>query len=175
MKIKLLITGVILCLISCGNPVPRKPVVRKTSSFMKESVLYNKSLNEAEENAFEALMKNDSLHEYKTSPSGFWYALTKKSNNSYFPKFGDKVQYSYQVYTINNELIYDFNDIGTKTYVVDQQEIEEGLRNGLKLMNEGDEATFLFPSHKMYGYVGDDNKIDINQPLIYKVKLNKIN
>ena len=42
-------------------------------------------------------------------------------------------------------------------------------------MNEGDEVTFLFPSHKLYGYIGDKNKIDINQPLIYKVQLIKIN
>ena len=42
-------------------------------------------------------------------------------------------------------------------------------------MGEGDVATFLFPSHKVYGYIGDDNKIEINQPLIYKVQIIKIN
>ena len=42
-------------------------------------------------------------------------------------------------------------------------------------MHEKDEVTFLFPSHKVFGYLGDENKIGINQPLIYKVKLNKIN
>jgi gliding motility-associated peptidyl-prolyl isomerase len=76
---------------------------------------------------------------------------------------------------LNNVLIYSQETIGEKTYMVDQQDIIEGLRNGLKLMNEGDIVTFLFPSHKVYGYSGDENKIGINQPLIYKVKLNKIN
>ena len=42
-------------------------------------------------------------------------------------------------------------------------------------MSEGDFATFLFPSHKVYGYLGDQKKIGINQPLIFKVQLNKIN
>ncbi|VAW22769.1 hypothetical protein MNBD_BACTEROID04-1927, partial [hydrothermal vent metagenome] len=35
--------------------------------------------------------------------------------------------------------------------------------------------TFLFPSHKVFGYLGDQKKIGVNQPLIYKVQLNKIN
>ena len=58
--------------------------------------------------------------------------------------------------------------------MVDQQEIVEGLRNALKLMKEGEEISFLFPSHKMYGYLGDKNKIGVNQPIKIKVQLIKI-
>ena len=42
-------------------------------------------------------------------------------------------------------------------------------------MNEGDVVTFLFLSHVAYGFIGDQNKIEINQQLIYKVQLLKIN
>ena len=41
-------------------------------------------------------------------------------------------------------------------------------------MKEGEVITFLFPSHKAYGYTGND-KIEPNQPLIYTVQLLKIN
>ena len=160
---------------SCANNAPRRPVVRKTSSFMNESVSFNKSLIAEEEDAFKMLMKRDSLSTYITSPNGFWYKLERKDSIMYLPKFGDKLSYTYEVYTINDHIIYSFDEVGKQLYVVDQQEIIQGLRDGLKLMNEGDFVTFLFPSHKVYGYLGDQKKIGINQPLIFKVQLNKIN
>ncbi len=138
---------------------------------MKESVSFNKNLNAAEEKVIKGLIEQDSLSNYIVSSQGFWYKYNLKSSNSYLPEFGDKLVYSYEVSNMNYELIYSRDEIGERTYLVDQQEIIDGLRNGLKLMNEGDIVTFLFPSHKVYGYLGDENKVGINQPLIYKVQL----
>ena len=162
-------------MVSCGNPVPRKPVLRKTSPYLKESVMFNKTMNENEEKAFAAFMEKDSLMQYIASPNGFWYTFTQKNADANLPDVGDQVFYTFAVYDIDNKLIYSAEETGEQAYVVDKQEIIEGLRNGLKLMSAGDGATFLFPSHKVYGYLGDDNKIEINQPLIYKVQIIKIN
>ena len=142
---------------------------------MEESISLNKTLNESEERAFKEFIQKDSLNNYITSPNGFWYTYTHKSSETYNPKFGDQLFYSCEILDINQKIIYRSQEIGLQTYAVDQQEMLEGLRNGLKLMHEKDEVTFLFPSHKVFGYLGDQNKIGINQPLIYKVKINKIN
>lgn len=168
----LIITSLVL--FSCGNNPPRKPVVRKTSSFLNESVSFNKSLIKDEEKLFDEVMRKDSLNVYEASLNGFWYKFVQKNELRYLPKFGDLLTYTFEVYDIHMNIIYTFEEIGEQQYAIDQQEIVEGLRNGLKLMNEGDIATFLFPSHKVYGYLGDQKKININQSLIYKVQLNKI-
>ena len=120
-------------------------------------------------------MAKDSLTTYIASPSGFWYTYNVKSPNFTLPEFGDQIVYTFDVLNVENDLIYNSKEIGLQTYVVDKQELIEGLRNGLKLMHEGDIVTFLFPSHKVFGYLGDINKIGINQSLIYKVQLIKIN
>jgi gliding motility-associated peptidyl-prolyl isomerase len=174
MKHSFILIIISLILFSCRNTVPRRPIVRKTSSFMKESVLFNKSLIAEEENAFKIKMKLDSLNTYVASTNGFWYKFEQKDSAIYLPKFGDELLYRYEVYDINDTIIYTVEEIGEQVYIVDQQEIIEGLREGLKLMSEGDFVTFLFPSHKVYGYLGDQKKIAINQPLIYKVQLIKI-
>ncbi len=174
MKHSFLLLGISVILFSCGNTVARKPIVRKTSSFMEESVSLNKSIILEEENAFKALMELDSLNTYIASSDGFWYKFDKKNVTEYVPEFGDELLYTYEVYDLNNTIIYTSEEIGEQKYFVDQQEIIEGLRNGLKLMNEGEIVTFLFPSHKVFGYLGDQKKIDINQSLIYKVQLIKI-
>jgi len=175
MKYSFLLFIFSLTIISCGDKTARKPVVRKTATFMKESISFNKSLVLEEEKAFKQFIKLDSLTTYEASTNGFWYTIEEQnSNNEYVPQFGDELTYTYEVYSINNKVIYTFEEIGEQKYFVDQQEIVEGLRNGLKMMSEGDKFTFLFPSHKVFGYLGDQKKIDINQPLIYKVQLNKI-
>ena len=175
MKYSFLIFIISFLFFSCENSKARKPIVRKTSSFMKESVLFNKNLNLAEEKIIGELIKLDSLNTYITSSNGFWYKAKQRDSVRYLPKFGDQITYNYEVYDLQSNVIYSFEEVGEQLYIVDQQEIVEGLRNGLKLMGEGDIFTFLFPSHKVFGYLGDEKKIEINQPLIYKVQLNKIN
>ncbi len=165
----------VLSLFSCVNPTPRKPVTRKTSSFMSKSVDFNKSLNSSEEMVLKKIIEKDTAHTYIASSSGFWYTYNFKSPKTYSPKFGDQIYYTFEVYDLDGSIIYGKEENGLQSYVVDKQDIVEGLRNGLKLMHEGDSITFLFPSHKMFGFSGDENKIGINQPLVYKVKLNKIN
>ena len=41
-------------------------------------------------------------------------------------------------------------------------------------MKKGETITFLFPSHMAYGYHGDNEKIQSNEPLICTVRLNDI-
>jgi gliding motility-associated peptidyl-prolyl isomerase len=161
--------------VSCMNPQPRKPITHKSSSnYLKESIDLNKELNLKEEKAFQELMELDSLNTYRNSSYGFWYKVEFKSDATYFPKKGDELHFSYEVSDLNSEIIYSFDEIGLQKYYFEEQEIISGLREGLKLMNEGDVVTFLFPSHKVFGYLGDQNKIEVNQPLIIKINLSKI-
>lgn len=175
MKISLLNLLVLVGLFSCMQPIPRKPITIKTASFMEESVSLNKALNESEIRVFNEIIAKDSLSNYISSTSGFWYKYNTKSENITLPEFGDQIIYTFDVLNLENKVIYSAQENGLKSYQVDQQEIVEGLRNGLKLMHEGDVVTFLFPSHKVFGYLGDQNKIGINQSLIYRVQLIKIN
>lgn len=175
MKHSILSIFLILCMFSCNNPEPRKPILRKSLSTMQASVALNKALIASQEKAFEMLIKEDSLSTYLISNLGFNYKFNKKSNANYFPVKGDEIVYSYEIFDLALQPIYTESEIGVQKYIVDKQEIVEGLREGLKLMNVGDNVTFLFPSHKVFGYLGDQKKIGINQPLIYKVKLIKIN
>lgn len=161
-------------MLSCMEPLPRKPIVNKSGSELQESITYNKKMIAFEEQNFKEIMRLDSINNYITSSLGFWYKISLKSEHTYYPKTGDKVTFTYEVFDTNLEKLYSEKEIGVKEYVIDKQEIVEGLRDGLKLMNEGDQVTFLFPSYKLYGYVGDNNKIGINKSLIYKVKLIKI-
>ena len=173
MKTSCLLLGLLLVL-SCGKPEPRKPLTRKTSTFLKESIERNKTINAAEENELKRLIALDSINEYLSSASGFWYYYqVKDSSTNQVPEKGDQVVYEYQIDNIYGESLYSKEDLGQRSYIVDKEELITGLQDGLKLMKVGETITFLFPSHKAYGYSGYQ-KIGSNQPLRYTVTLKEL-
>lgn len=174
MKNSIIFLGISILILSCAKPEARKPIVRKTSSFMSESVERNKVLNSFEKELFKNKMDNDSLNTYLNSEFGFWYTYhIKDSLAGRFPLKGDEIIYSYEISNFKDEIIYSNEEIGDKNYLVDKEELITGLQEGIKLMKEGEIVTFLFPSHMAFGYTGNE-RIQSNQPLIYKVHLKEI-
>jgi len=160
---------------SCSNKEARKPIVRKTGSFINESIERNKLLNTAENNMLMKKMQMDSIHTYVNSSNGYWYYYEKKvENQTYLPQRGDEVFYNHEIRRLDDSIIYSMEALGTKSYLVDKEELITGLQDGIKLMKEGEIVSFLFPSYKAFGYTGND-KVGPNEPLIYSVQLLKIN
>jgi len=166
---------VILTFVGCESPEARRPVSVKTGSFIDQSVQRNKKLNSEQHEFIQQIIQNNQDIEYIASQSGFWYCYNViVENNTIVPKFGDLVNFNYNVKDFNNKTIYTKEEIKTQNYFMDQEELFSGLREGLKLMKAGETITFLFPSDKAYGYYGDENKIGTNIPIICKVTINTI-
>lgn len=159
--------------ISCSDPAPRRPISHKTKSFFKESVERNKYINTLEENAIKYYIAQDSLNFYKASSTGYWYRYLnhREEVEGGSPKIEDTVSFMYEISDLNNEILYSYDELGLVTYTIDKENLESGLQNGLKMMRERDEVMFLFPSYNALGILGDKEKVGMNQPLIYKVKL----
>lgn len=173
---QLTIVFALLFLFSCKTPEARKPISVKTGSFIDASVKRNKQLNAKEQASIKKLMELKKENNYIASASGFWYYYNAKATIDTLntPKFGDIINYNYNIKNLDGSLIYSKEEIKTQTYAMDQEELFTGLREGLKLMKTGETVTFLFPSQKAYGYYGDQNKIGSNTPLICEVTVNSI-
>ena len=173
---KLLPLILIILAFSCKSPEARRPISVKSGSFIDASVERNKKLNAKEKLLIENIMQKQKDKEYIASQSGFWYYYDTKIDNDSLrkPAFGDLVSYNYNIKTLSGKVLYSTDEIKTRTYIIDKEELFTGLREGLKLMKTGETVTFLFPSQKAFGYYGDDNKIGSNTPLMCKVTLNSI-
>lgn len=175
MKIIAQIFITLLVCIGCSQQQARKPISKTDGSFIKESIERNKVLIAAEEKLIDSIIKVDTLKQYIASNKGYWYKYEVKiEENTVFPKRGDIAYFDYEINNLNSDNIYSFEDLKPQEYVVDKQNIMMGLRDGIKLMKKGETVTFLFPSHMAFGYHGDDNKINPNEPLICKVILRDI-
>lgn len=175
MKRILVILLIMLSFIACKKSEARRPVSVKSGSFIDKSVALNKKINNEQHELIQQIIQKNPEKEFLASPNGFWYYYNIKiEGDSIIPKFGDYINFNYDVVDFNDKTIYSKEDIKTQNYAMDQEELFSGLREGLKLMKAGETITFLFPSQKAYGYYGDENKIGTNVPIICKVTINTI-
>ncbi len=166
----------LLALAACGGPEPRRPVKVKSGSFFTESVERSKKLLAKEEEAIQKIIARDTANSYSNSASGFWYYLETKSDTAtYQPKTNDEVFIVYNIMSLNNDTIYTRDDIGVKQLLVDKEQLFPGMRDAIKLLSEGEQATFLFPSSLAYGYPGDGDRIGPATPIKVSLRLLKIN
>tara|TARA_B110000967_G_scaffold206096_1_gene252017 strand:+ start:888 stop:1421 length:534 start_codon:yes stop_codon:yes gene_type:complete len=174
MKQLLFLSLALIFFISCKPSDARRPISKNSGSFIDASIERSKKLNNLEYAQIDAVI-NDSDKAFLSSEYGFRYAYaTKIEADTKTPNFGDLVRYKYILKTLEGQVIYTKDSSKIHTYYVDQQELFSGLREGLKLMKEGESVTFMFPSQKAYGYYGDDDKIGSNVPLICDVSLIKL-
>lgn len=166
----------LIVLVSCKSPEARRPVTVSSGSFIKESVSRNQERVAQEIAAIENIIKNDTTKTYQASQSGFWYSYAKKDSiaNGLKPKFGDRVVFDYQISDLNGTVIYSKNELSPRAYVIDKEELISGMRDALKLMQQGESLDLILPSFKAYGYYGDENKIGVNVPLRISLTLTKL-
>lgn len=175
MKKILFVLCVSFLLLSCEGPKARRPVEVKSGNFLKLSAERNKKLLEMEEALMKDLVEKDSLREYLRSASGFRYYFDRQiPGEGYRPKPDDLVTLTYDLRTWNEDTLYRQEEIGTLRYKVDKQDLFPGLRYGVKLLKEGESATFLFPSSLAFGYHGDEDRIGPNVPVKATLKILKI-
>lgn len=175
MKSILYLVFFLFLLQGCKSPEPRKPISRASESFTTKSLKMNKAIVKKEEFYIQELIEKDSVNKYISSADGFWYYYhNQNKKDSLTPKFGDEVEFNYNLLTLQGDTIYSREELGERAYVIDKEEIFTGLRQGLKLMKEGETVTFLFPSHQAYGYYGDNDKIGTHVALKATVTLNEI-
>lgn len=164
-------------IVSCKSPEARRPLQSHSGSFIKESADRNKKIYDEEKSYIEKIIAKDSQHQYITSDNGFWYFYNKRdTTTTEMPDLGDVVKFTYDIKDLNGSVILSEKENGLQQYKVDQsnQELISGVREGIKLMKEGETVTFFFPSYKAFGYYGIEEKLGTNTPVQSTITLHSI-
>ncbi len=170
---KIILASILLTTLwSCDNQVVQYPVSYKNDDFMTRSQERNKTLLKEEIEWFNNYKEKSNLTFTKTE-SGLWISNQGQKSTT-TAKLGDYVNYTYQIYDLDNNVIYDYNEIGDEKIILGKADIIRGIHSALQLIEEGKEARILVPSFLGYGGLGDDDKIDPNQPLVIDLKINQI-
>lgn len=166
-----------ILIVSCKGPEARRPVQSHTGTFINESAKRNKEIYDKEKSFIEQIIAKDSSKTYFSSENGFWYYYNKRDTlQTQNPHVGDVVEFTYYIRDFNGNSILTEEENGLQHYKIDQtnQDLISGVREGIKLMKEGETVTFLLPSYKAYGYYGIEEKLGTNIPVQSTITLRSI-
>ena len=147
----LLLLVLLVAFNSCKELEARKPITKSSGSYTKQSIERNKDLISVEEKQIKEYIRKDSLNTYLSSNDGFWYAYTSKDslNSTITPQVGDLAQFTYNLKNLKGLTLISQKEIGRVITQIDQsnQELISGIRDGLKIMKEGESVIFLSLIH----------------------------
>jgi FKBP-type peptidyl-prolyl cis-trans isomerase FkpA len=156
-------------LVSCGQsaqPVRKQP----TESEIQESLIrVNRELNRRESIQIDTYIKKENLDVTRTG-TGLRYQIYERGEGR-IAKPGMHAKVSFTVSLLDGKVCYSSDSSGTESFLIDHDEVESGLHEGIKLMREGDRAKFILPSHLAHGLIGDKAKIPARSPIVYDIKL----
>lgn len=138
----------------------------------KKMETVNQYLVKSEDNEIDAYTKRHFKVIQKTK-TGLRYYIYEKGNGE-TAKTGLLATINYTSSLINGLECYSSKIDGPKTFEIGKGNIESGLEEGILLLQVGDKAKFVLPSHLAWGLLGDQKKIPKRATLIYDVELIKI-
>lgn len=106
----------------------------------------------------------------KESGSGLRYMIYEEGNGIPARK-GMLATINYTIKVITGDMVYSSQQNGPLIFIMGKGEVISGLEEGILLLNVGDKAKFIIPSHLAYGLVGDGNLIPAKTTLIYDIEL----
>ena len=98
------------------------------------------------------------------------YELSVAQGEGAFASFGDAIIYSATVYLLDDSGVGQYTD----TVELGRSEMEIGLHESFKGMQEGEKKLVLIPSFLARGLAGDLDKVPPQSPLRYDIRLLKI-
>ena len=160
-----------LMLVSCDNPIhppvnKKRPSLQQLSDTLKR---VNKYLSHKESDLIESYINR---HQYKmtSTGTGLRYLIYKTSKG---PKAisGKKAKVNFEVSLLNGKVCYSSETKGPETFLIDQDNFESGIHEGIKFMRKGEKALFILPPHLAHGLIGDMNKTPPLTTVVYDIEL----
>ena len=174
----LFVVFVISYLTSCRDDIiSLYPVsYSKKETFIEKSKKNNKSILVYQEEQIKSyITKRDSLY-YKKIGDGFWLASLDSitSEKPFLARVDDEIYYTYCLYNLDDDLIYDSAKIGEKRETLSKANLIRGLYLALQKIEEDKWTSLILPSSLAYGFFGDGDKIKPLTPIVLELKINKI-
>lgn len=170
MSSKWLYIAVLAVVVACGDSKEEKEVDQPIDWNPKKSSNFNKSLSEKEADDIQLYLEMRPNWKMTKTGSGLQYWIYKEGEGA-SPEPDDIAEIEYEITLLNGDTCYMTNDDEYEEVRVDRSDIETGVQEALKLMQVGDEAKLIIPSHLGHGLLGDFDKIPPLKSLVIDLKL----
>jgi FKBP-type peptidyl-prolyl cis-trans isomerase len=160
-----------LC-ISCSEQPQQSNSTRHLGMMSDTLVKYNQGVIKTEDQQIDDFIARYGWKMTKTG-TGLRYLIFQKGHGVKAAK-GKVAVIRYTLRFLDGTLCYSSDNDGLKEFKIGYGNVESGVEEGILLMQVGDRAKFIVPSHLAFGLLGDQNKIPQQATLVYDIELVKI-
>ncbi len=163
----LIILLIPLLIVSCRNYSEKKVTVSRRSR--EEMTEVNRYMVTKDKERIESYIERKGL-EMEESPTGLWFRINKEGEGPDFSD-GDKILFNYECSLLDGTIVYSSEESGPKEVILGRSTMESGLNEGLRMLKQGAEATFILPPFMAFGLIGDGKKIPSRSIIVYNVTI----
>lgn len=164
----ILLLGNVLLSCQCNDKVVERE--ETSSEVRKESLIEeNQRWARQESRDIDNFVQRKGL-QMETSGTGLRYAIEALGEGAKAQP-GQVAVIDYRVSLLDGTLCYSTDSLGAEEFLVEMDDVESGLHEGIQLLRVGDKAKFIIPSHLAHGLAGDRQKIPMRSPIIYELEL----
>jgi FKBP-type peptidyl-prolyl cis-trans isomerase len=157
----------LMIMISCRGGRERQPE-DKPSDYKESLINANKELVRTESEQIDDFIARHGWQMTETA-TGLRYMVYKKGIGPTGQK-GKVVKLNYSMTLLTGDTVYSSSSDGPMQFVAGQGQVISGLEEAILLLNVGDRAKIIIPSHLAFGLIGDQNKIRHKASLVYDVE-----
>jgi len=77
----------------------------------------------------------------------------------------------FRVELLNGTVCYASEPGTAESFRIEHDNVESGLHEAVQHMSPGDSAVIVIPSHRAFGLAGDQDKIPMRSPVVYRLGL----
>lgn len=160
-------SSILICFSACGQK--NRPQNEMKMPTQEESIQAGKSMAKQEDTEINAYIERYNLAMERTG-TGLRYKILKQGTGVN-PSPGMKATVKFKTSLLDGTICYSSDSTGNETFVVDRDNVESGLHEGIKKLSKGGIAKFILPSHLAHGLTGDNNRIPARSPVVYDIEL----
>lgn len=163
--------AILLLFLAC-NRQERKTDIQhlEKKEFENRLILSHRSFLEKEKERINHYVDSLALP-FESTGTGLRYFIEKENEKGDSLKKGDVVVIDYVLTSIYGDTLYQSIEDYPQEFMVDYDQVESGLHEGIKLMRVGERAIFIIPAHLAHGITGDQAAIKSQTTLVYKIHL----
>lgn len=157
--------------LGCGGD-GRVPTAQRQMPTSEELIRDNRDMVRLEDNDINIYVQRHQLPVHNTGRGVRYHLFRDKAGETV--KSGQWAKINYRVELLNGDTAYYSRMGQPESFLVEMDDVESGLHEGIQYLSPGDSAILIIPSYRAHGLIGDMDRIPRRSTVVYHVGLVKV-
>ena len=155
----------VLLLSACGGDEPVHDQRHAPRDLMQE----NRDAVKLEDRDIDLYVRRHEL-ELTKSGAGIRYRLLRDMPGDTIQP-GQWAKVNYRMELLSGDTAYTSKAGEPESFLVEMDDVESGLHEGIQHLSPGDSALIIIPSYRAHGIIGDQSKVPMRSTVVYHIGL----